>query len=58
MILNDDDNRLAALKQGISQAPDVLFVAIRAGDLRWLLELVDALRQRPDVTTPSPYETN
>jgi len=57
--LNDnDDNRLAILKQGISQAPDILFVAIRVGDLRWLLDQVEALRQRPDPTTPSPFETN
>jgi len=53
-----DDQRLAALKQGISQAPDIFFVAIRVGDLRWLLDQVDALRQRPDVTTPSPFENN
>ena len=52
--MNDDDTRLAALKQGISLAPDTAFVAIRVGDLRWLLELVETLRQRPDVTIPSP----
>jgi len=57
--LNDnDDSRLAALRQGISQAPDIFFVAIRVGDLRWLLDQVDALRRRPDVTIPSPYENN
>jgi len=56
--VNDDDTRLAALNQGISLATDAAFVAIQVGDLRWLLNLVDSLRQRPDVTIPSPFEMN
>lgn len=56
--MNDDDSRLAVLKQGVSLAPDTVFVAIRAGDLRWLLELVDSLREQPNLTLPSPYENN
>lgn len=56
--MNADDERLAALKQGISQTPDMVFVAIRVRDLRWLLEQVEALRQRPDGTLPSSFEMN
>lgn len=56
--MSDIDPRLAALKQGVSLVPDTVFIAIRAGDLRWLLELVDSLRQQPNLTIPSPYENN
>lgn len=44
-----DSERLAALRQGLTAAPDDGNVAIRVADLKWLLDQVEA---RPPVRYP------
>ena len=44
-----DSERLAALRQGLTAAPDDGNVAIRVADLKWLLDQVEA---RPPVHYP------
>jgi hypothetical protein len=37
-----DSERLAALRQGITAAPDDGYVAIRVADVRWLLDRAES----------------
>ena len=46
----DDQTRLDALRKGITAASDNGYVAIRAADLRWLLDQVENRVSEPPLT--------
>ena len=47
----DDKTHLDALRKGITTAKDEGYVAIRVGDLRWLLDQVENRVPEPLLTT-------
>ena len=51
----DDQQRLHALRKGITAANDNGYVAIRVADLRWLLDQVEnRVRETPPLTFDEP----